>query len=77
MDNTKLALNINKLIHNECKDVPHDIGLCIVDSFIEKAIIEVKIKEVEKIIRLEQYCMNTKMWRNSIKRELEQLKAKQ
>jgi hypothetical protein len=23
----ELALKINKLIHDECKDVPHDIGL--------------------------------------------------
>ena len=25
----ELALKINKLVHNECKDVPHDIGLRI------------------------------------------------
>lgn len=25
----KLALKINKLVHNECKDVPHDIGIRI------------------------------------------------
>jgi predicted Zn-ribbon and HTH transcriptional regulator len=24
-----LALKINRLVHNECKDVPHDIGLRI------------------------------------------------
>jgi hypothetical protein len=26
----ELALKINRLIHNECKDVPHDIGFRIV-----------------------------------------------
>uniref|UniRef100_A0A6H2A6I7 Uncharacterized protein n=1 Tax=viral metagenome TaxID=1070528 RepID=A0A6H2A6I7_9ZZZZ len=25
----ELALKINKLVHNECKEVPHDIGLRI------------------------------------------------
>jgi hypothetical protein len=25
----ELALKINRLVHNECKDVPHDIGLKI------------------------------------------------
>ena len=25
----KLALKINRLVHNECKDVPHDIGIKI------------------------------------------------
>lgn len=25
----ELALKINRLVHNECKDVPHDIGLRI------------------------------------------------
>ena len=27
----KLALKLNKLVHNECKDVPHDIGLRLLD----------------------------------------------
>ena len=27
--NVKLALEINKLVHNECKDAPHDIGIRI------------------------------------------------
>ena len=26
-----LALKINRLVHNECKDVPHDIGMRIVE----------------------------------------------
>ena len=25
----ELALKINRMVHNECKDVPHDIGLRI------------------------------------------------
>jgi hypothetical protein len=31
MDEIKLALEMNKLIHNECKDVPHDIGLRLLE----------------------------------------------
>jgi hypothetical protein len=27
MDEVKLALEMNELVHNECKDVSHDIGL--------------------------------------------------
>ncbi len=27
----ELALKINRLVHNECKDVPHDIGLRITE----------------------------------------------
>lgn len=26
-EEVKLALELNKMVHNECKDVPHDIGL--------------------------------------------------
>jgi len=28
--NIELALKINKLIHDECKDAPHDIGLKVI-----------------------------------------------
>ena len=31
----ELALKINKIIHDECKDVPHDIGLRI-SELVEK-----------------------------------------
>ena len=31
MDEVKLALEMNKLVHNECKDVPHDIGLRLLE----------------------------------------------
>ena len=31
MDNVKLALEMSKLVHNECKDVPHDIGLKLIE----------------------------------------------
>lgn len=31
MDEIKLALEMNKLVHNECKDVPHDIGLRLLE----------------------------------------------
>ena len=27
----ELALEINRMVHNKCKDVPHDIGLRIVE----------------------------------------------
>ena len=30
-DEVKTALEMNKLVHNECKDVPHDIGLRLLD----------------------------------------------
>ena len=33
--NVELALKINKIIHDECKDVPHDIGLRI-SELLEK-----------------------------------------
>jgi len=29
------ALRINRFIHNECKDVPHDIGMRIVEEFVD------------------------------------------
>ena len=31
MDEVKLALELNKVVHNECKDVPYDIGLKLLD----------------------------------------------
>ena len=31
LDEVKTALEMNKLVHNECKDVPHDIGLRLLD----------------------------------------------
>ena len=31
MDEIKLALEMNKLVHNECEDVPHDIGLKLLE----------------------------------------------
>ena len=31
MDEVKLALEMNKLVHNECKDVPHDIGIKLME----------------------------------------------
>ena len=30
-DEVKTALEMNNLVHNECKDVPHDIGLRLLD----------------------------------------------
>ena len=32
----ELALKLNKLVHDECKDVPHDIGLRIVELIERK-----------------------------------------
>lgn len=31
MDEVKLALELNKVVHNECKDVPRDIGLRLLE----------------------------------------------
>lgn len=31
MDEVKLALEMSKLVHDECKDVPHDIGLRLLE----------------------------------------------
>jgi hypothetical protein len=31
MDEVKLALELNRVVHNECKDVPHDIGLRLLE----------------------------------------------
>jgi hypothetical protein len=31
-----LALKLNKLVHDECKDVPHDIGLSLMEIVKEK-----------------------------------------
>lgn len=31
MDEAKLALEMNKLVHDECKEVPHDIGLRLLE----------------------------------------------
>ena len=31
LDEVKTALEMNRLVHNECKDVPHDIGLRLLD----------------------------------------------
>ena len=31
MDEVKLALELNRMVHNECKDVPHDIGLRLLE----------------------------------------------
>ena len=31
LSEVKTALEMNRLVHNECKDVPHDIGLRLLD----------------------------------------------
>lgn len=31
MDEVKLALELNRVVHNECKDVPHDMGLRLLE----------------------------------------------
>ena len=31
LNEVELALEMNKLVHNECKNVPHDIGLRLLD----------------------------------------------
>jgi hypothetical protein len=40
MNKIELALKMNKLVHNDCRDVPHDIGLRLLkiveDSLIDK-----------------------------------------
>jgi hypothetical protein len=35
MDRIQLCLKVNKMIHDECKDIPHDIGLRVME-LIEK-----------------------------------------
>ena len=35
MNRIELCLKVNKMIHDECKDVPHDIGLRVME-LIEK-----------------------------------------
>ena len=47
-----LALEISRLVHNECKDVPHDIGLRIVELVEAHQHTKGLIKhEMEQIIR--------------------------
>jgi len=34
--NFHLALELNKIVHNLCKDVPHDIGITLVNAIYSK-----------------------------------------
>jgi len=43
MDEVKLALELNKVVHNECRDVPHDIGLRLLEV-VKKHIQELNLK---------------------------------
>ncbi len=44
--NISLALKINKLIHDECKEVPHDIGVRIME-LVEREL-KKELKELSK-----------------------------
>jgi hypothetical protein len=37
VNEVKLALEMSRLVHNECKEVPHDIGLRLLD-IVKKAL---------------------------------------
>lgn len=55
MDEVKLALEMNKLVHDECKDVPHDIGLRLLE--IVKMNVNEQLKQ-PPIIRIGRWkCM--------------------
>ena len=51
-DEVKTALEMNKLVHNECKDVPHDIGLRLLD--IVKKNLEFRHQKDTLILKLKQ-----------------------
>ena len=60
MDEVKLALELNRMVHNECKDVPHDIGLRlleVVKKHIIKSVCRNCDTEVEPI-SLGEMCPN-------------------
>ena len=45
----ELALKINRLVHNECKDVPHDIGIRI-EELVRLHQSELKILTIPRVI---------------------------
>ena len=49
MDEVKLALELNKVVHNECKDVPHDIGLRLLEVVKKHAGEQFKLKQPKVI----------------------------
>jgi len=49
-----LALKINRVVHNECKDVPHDIGL--------------RIEELIRVYRNNNYRSKAQKRENKIKK---------
>lgn len=52
MNEVKLALEMNKLVHNECKDVPHDIGLRLLE--IVKRNVNEQLRQPPVMVRSEQ-----------------------
>ena len=52
LSEVKTALEMNKLVHNECKDVPHDIGLRLLD--IVKKNLEFRHQKDTLILKLKQ-----------------------
>jgi hypothetical protein len=51
----ELALKINRLVHNECKDVPHDIGIRI-EKLVRLHQSELKNNGVLADVSKCQYC---------------------
>ena len=49
MDEVKLALELNKVVHNECKDVPHDIGFRLLEVVKKHAGEQFKLKQPKVI----------------------------
>ena len=52
LNEVELALEMNKLVHNECKNVPHDIGLRLLD--IVKKNLEFRHQKDTFILKLKQ-----------------------
>ena len=47
---TTLAIELSKIVHDKCKDVPHDIGLILADK-VENKLKEEMIKEIDVEIK--------------------------
>ena len=60
MDEVKLALEMNKLVHNECKDVPHDIGLKLMEIVKKHAGEQLNLPPVSNAKRTCFFC-NTEL----------------
>jgi hypothetical protein len=57
MDKVKLALELNKIVHNECKEVPHDIGLRLAEKATE-IVGQIEPQVMPKIAGIEEIRSN-------------------